>query len=81
MKISLDTKTMHPWHDINRMLSNAKSLTVKAGGRTYDGAATLEDDNGNLTLVFPPRRLVKTATKPGTVSRAKVRKAVKKAKK
>ena len=55
--LSLDTKTMHPWHDISRMLSNVKSLTVKAGGRTYDGEATLEDDNGHLTLKFAARRL------------------------
>ena len=55
--ISLDTKTMHPWHDINRLLSNAKSLKVKAGGRTYAGDATLEDVDGHLTLKFAVRRL------------------------
>ena len=55
--LSLDTKTMSPWHDINRMLSNAKSLTVRAGGRTYKGAATLEDADGHLTLAFAARQM------------------------
>ena len=57
MKITLDTKTMAPWADIHRLLSNAKSLKVKAGGRNYDGEATLEDDNGHLTLAFAAQRL------------------------
>ena len=57
MKITLDTKTMDPWHDINRMLSNAKSLMVKAGGRAYAGKATLEDADGHLTLEFTVRQL------------------------
>lgn len=58
MKIALDTTTMSPWADIHRLLSNAKSLTVKAGGRNYKGEATLEDDDGHLTLSFPPRKLM-----------------------
>ncbi|KKM27124.1 hypothetical protein LCGC14_1577850 [marine sediment metagenome] len=57
MKIDLDTNTMSPWADIHRLLSNAKSLKVKAGGRNYAGKATLEDDNGHLTLAFAARRV------------------------
>lgn len=63
MKITLDTTTMSPWADIHRLLSNAKSLTVKAGGRTYDGEATLEDADGHLTLAFAARRLKAAAKK------------------
>ena len=77
MKTTIDTKTMSPWHDISRMLSNARSLKVKCGGKTYDGAATLESVDGHLTLAFAPQRKVRSAAKKGTVSRAKVRKAVK----
>ena len=55
--LSLDTNTMSPWADIHRLLSNAKSLRVHAGGRIYRGEATLDDDNGHLTLNFVPRRL------------------------
>lgn len=57
--LSLDTKTMHPWHDVSRLLSNAKSLKVKVGGRTYAGEATLEDDNGHLTLAFAAKKAKK----------------------
>ncbi len=52
MKIDIDTKTMHPRHDISRVLSNVKSLTVKAGSKTYSGEATLEDADGNGHLVL-----------------------------
>ena len=55
--LSLDTNTMSPWADIHRLLSNAKSLKVKAGRRIYDGEATLEDHDGHLVLVFAARRL------------------------
>ncbi len=55
--VSFDTKTMSPWADVFGLLSNAKSLKVTAGGRTYDGKATLEDDNGHLTLAFAPRHI------------------------
>lgn len=54
--LPIDTKTMYPWHDINRMMSNAKSLTVRAGSQTYQGAATLENQDGHLTLVFKAKK-------------------------
>ena len=57
--LPIDTKTMHPWHDINRMLSNAKSLKVRAGRRVYSGAATLEGADGHLTLVFKAKKAKK----------------------
>lgn len=61
MKTVLDTATMHPWREINRMLQNARSLTVKAGGRTYEGEAVLEDaeGDGHLVLTFTAKHLVK----------------------
>ena len=54
MKTTFDTKTMSPWHELNRMLSNVRSLKVKAGGKTYEGQATLEDaaGDGHLVLEF-----------------------------
>ena len=53
MKTTIDTKTMHPWHEISGILNNAKSLKVKAGGRTYEGQADLDiDGQGNVTLAF-----------------------------
>ena len=52
MKTTLDTKTMSPYHEINKLMSNARSLKVKAGGRTYEGEATLEDANGDGHLVL-----------------------------
>ena len=73
MKITLDTIAMYPWHDINRMMSNAKSLTVKAGGRKYEGEATLEDDNGHLTLTFAPRQ-PKSAVPKWVKTKAKAKK-------
>jgi hypothetical protein len=57
--LPIDTKTMHPWHEISRLLINAKSLKVKAGGRVYSGAATLEGDDGHLTLVFKAKKAKK----------------------
>ena len=63
--LSLDTKTMSPWHDINRMLSNAKSLKVTAGGQVHEGAAILKSTDGHLNLVFPdkPKKKAKKAKK------------------
>ena len=56
MKIKFDTKTMSPWHDVFRMLSNARSLKVEAGGQTYEGKAYLDDsDQGHLVLTFPAK--------------------------
>ena len=54
--MEIDTKTMHPWHDISRVLLNARSLTVKIGNETYAGEATLESDNGEVTLSFPAKK-------------------------
>ena len=53
--LSLDTKTMAPWADIHRLLSNAKSLKVTAGGQVYEGAAILKSTDGHLNLVFPDK--------------------------
>lgn len=56
--LPFDTTTMTPWHDISRMLNNARSLKVKIGGKTYQGAATLEDtnDDGHLVLAFAAKK-------------------------
>ena len=61
--VSFDTKTMSPWSDIHRLLSNAKTLKVAAGGKIYEGKATLEDADGHLTLVFE-RTLAKSKFAP-----------------
>ncbi len=63
MKTTIDTKTMSPWHDISRMLSNARSLKVKCGGKTYDGKATLESVDGHLVLEFAKVHLLKRKAK------------------
>ncbi len=63
MKIDIDTKTMHPRHDISRALSNIKSLTVKIGGKAYSGPATLEDEEGHLVLSFKAKSPVKAPKK------------------
>ncbi len=55
----IDTKTMHPWHDISRMLNNARSLKVKAGGRIYEGEAMLESTDGHLVLSFAAKKKAK----------------------
>ena len=62
MKTTFDTKTMSPYHEINKLMSNARSLKVKAGGRTYEGEATLEDANGDghLVLTFKAKKKAKS---------------------
>ncbi len=62
MKTALDTKTMSPDHEFNKLMSNARSLKVVAGRRTYEGEAMLEDANGDghLVLTFKAQKKAKS---------------------
>ena len=63
--MQIDTKTMSPWHDISRILGNAKSLVVMIGDDVHAGLAELEiDGQGVVTLAFdeapkPKRRALR----------------------
>lgn len=51
--IETDTRTLAPWADVLGILSNAKTLTVKAGKKRHSGLANLAiDDHGNVVLEF-----------------------------
>ena len=54
--IEFDLMQLAPWAEIHRLLTNAKTLTVKAGKTTYAGEAELIDalDNGHLVLKVKP---------------------------
>ncbi len=61
MKVEFDTTTMSPWADLSRVLNNLRSLTIVAGGKTYSGAAVLEDpeNDGQVTLTIGKSERVK----------------------
>ena len=43
--------TLSPARETNRLLSTAKSLIIKAGGKTYSGAMTMTiDDEQNMVI-------------------------------
>lgn len=56
--IEFEMKELAPWADIHRILANASSLTVVAGGVAYTARGKLEiDDRNNVTLTcFEPSR-------------------------
>lgn len=43
-------KTLAPWADVGSLLFNAKSLTIKAGGKTYGGNMTISEDANHVTI-------------------------------
>jgi|TARA_Y100000310_G_scaffold179038_1_gene179011 hypothetical protein len=50
-EVKTNGKTLSPWAEVNSIISNAKSLTIKAGGKTYSGAMTISaDDHGDVTI-------------------------------
>ena len=54
--MKIDTKTMSPWHEINQVMSNMRSLSVAVGKETFAGSAELVNDNGDITLKFPAKK-------------------------
>lgn len=55
--MKIDTTTLTPWAEVNRILSNAKTITVTVGDDEHKGDADLSiDDHGNVTLAFPEEK-------------------------
>jgi hypothetical protein len=57
--MKIDTTTLAPWADINRLFSNMKTLTVKVGDDEYEGEAEIDSDNGAVTISFPALKKAK----------------------
>ena len=55
-EIDFDTRECSPWADINLCLNNMRSLTVKAGGATYEGRAKLIEEDGHVTLELESKK-------------------------
>lgn len=55
--MQIDTSDMLPRGDINHMLLNCRTLSVKVGTKTLHGKADLSlDDEGNATLTFKGKK-------------------------
>ena len=77
-----NTAELTPWADFLRIMNNARSLSVEAGGKTHTGEFDMDiDDDGCVTIAFPAlakKRVVRPPKKKGSVSRKAVRAAVRK---
>ncbi|MDP3673959.1 MAG: hypothetical protein Q8R44_02510 [Novosphingobium sp.] len=60
-KVTTDGRTLTPWSDVSRILSNAKTLRIKVNGTVFAGLMTLEiDDARNVRITVEPE-VAKTA--------------------
>jgi len=49
--MKVDGKVLSPWADVSRLFGNMRTLTVKAGGKSYTGDMDVSlDDEGGLTI-------------------------------
>jgi hypothetical protein len=61
-----DTLSLTPQRETNRILRDAKSITVIAGGKEYTGECILSiDDVGGAFIEFPHTKKVKKAKPVG----------------
>jgi hypothetical protein len=47
---------MAPWAEVNSILSNMRSLVIKAEGKKISGTAELSIDDGHVILDFSKKR-------------------------
>lgn len=52
----LDISNMAPWAEVNSILSNMRSLVIKAEGKKISGTAELSIDDGHVILDFSKKR-------------------------
>lgn len=56
--MQIDTATLTPWADFNRVIRNARSLSVRIGKTEHVGDCemTFDDETGRVTLAFPAKK-------------------------
>ena len=51
--VTTDSRTLNPWSEVHRILSNAKALRVKHGSVVIEGPCDISiDEQGLVEIVF-----------------------------